>query len=45
MKLSSVWLYTDNMQNSYKKLGFRSIETLKYHDKRVTVMRLDFQDF
>lgn len=45
MKLSSVWLHTEYMQNSYKKLGFKAIETLKYHGKSVTVMRLDFQDF
>lgn len=41
MSLHCLWLYTENMEKAYQKLGFQMIERCKFQSQNITIMRWD----
>jgi len=42
LKLSSLYLWTKNLEPMYLQLGWRVLERTHYHGHDITVMRCDF---
>jgi len=40
-----LWLYTENMENTYKKFGFKTIEKMLFDSHPITIMRWDNHHF
>ena len=42
LKLSSLYLWTENLEPMYLQLGWRVLQWTQYHGRDITIMRCDF---
>jgi N-acetylglutamate synthase-like GNAT family acetyltransferase len=42
LRLSSLFLWTENLERMYLELGWRVLEQREFHGRAITVMRRDF---